>query len=200
MNRLKEKLENFPKFSFQQQSLINCNVFVFDLNHLIDPVQIANTCLKYKIEANRAEGKQGQALYHTWRSKLFTAENAILEFSKLLEVCKDKANIVSQSFYSYHIHEYLFALYNQGDFAIPHIHSNVDLVGVYYARYPKNSSPLVFSSTEQDVIITPTEGSLIIFPGQCLHSVPTSGHEGDRIIVSFNMFKDKLLHKGDRVL
>ncbi|MHA1600069.1 MAG: TIGR02466 family protein [Alphaproteobacteria bacterium] len=86
-----------------------------------------------------------------------------------------------------------------------HMHPNNVLSGVYYAQTPRESDGLVFHDPRpQPYMISPrvtafTEatgseiktdvrpGRMIIFPSWLDHSVLTTGGEGERICVSFNV-------------
>jgi hypothetical protein len=62
---------------------------------------------------------------------------------------------------------------------------------------PKNSSPLCFKhdgpKDNSDCINVKT-GNLVIFPGELLHYVPKSLHEGERISISMNLFKNSKIN------
>lgn len=87
----------------------------------------------------------------------------------------------------------------------PHTHPNNFLSGVYYARTPRQADGLVFHEPRQQVFVLapkvkkPTdytgsevrldvrEGRLVVFPAWLEHSVATTGGDGERISVSFNV-------------
>ena len=87
----------------------------------------------------------------------------------------------------------------------PHIHPNNFLSGVYYAQVPRGDDGLfLYDPRPQTSIISPQvrkvtdytcntkmlpikEGRMFIFPAWLQHSVQTTGGEGERVSISFNV-------------
>jgi len=77
------------------------------------------------------------------------------------------------------------AIYQNGDYTNPHTHIPSVYAFVYFIRCPKNSSPLVFTTSRRK--IKAEEGKVVIFPGNLLHHVPKNKCDG-RIILSGNLY------------
>ncbi len=87
--------------------------------------------------------------------------------------------------YNYKLTECWAALYNKGDYAVPHAHFPAAFSFVYFVKSPKGSSPLVFSTSGKRV--TPNEGKLVLFHGNNCHHVPKNKCDG-RIVLAGNLY------------
>lgn len=191
LQKLKQKTESLPKYTVTQIKRVESPIYVFDLNEEIDSKEVVKICHDYKLDEYKA--KEDVSVY-AWRSEyLNTVNNRIPEFSKLFQIVESKIKLIWKMRYSYAIDHYWYAIYKKGDSAHLHDHGWIDFACVYYAQVPEKSSPLIIPSIDQDVIIKPKEGQLVVFPGNCNHSVPVSAHEGERIIVAMNVIRDRLL-------
>lgn len=198
LKKLKEKMELQPKYVATQQHKLNHNIFIFDCNSEIDAKGIVSICKKYNTDEYKE--KETQSVY-AWRSDyMFIDDRKIPEFDDLFNVTLSKVqqikynlNLSKINNYLYGVDHYWFAIYNYGDDSKVHNHLPVDLACVYYASVPENSAPLVIPSENNDIIITPVTGMLVVIPGLCNHRVPKSEHQGERIIVAMNLLK--LKHK-----
>ena len=72
--------------------------------------------------------------------------------------------------------------YEKGDHALKHNHWPATLSGVYYIDVEENSSPIIF---ENNFVIKPKNGMLLLFPSIVNHEVPPS--KGKRIVASINL-------------
>ena len=72
--------------------------------------------------------------------------------------------------------------YKKGNHAVKHNHWPATLSGVYYIDVEENSSPIIF---ENNFVIKPKNGMLLLFPSIVNHKVPPS--KGKRIVASFNL-------------
>tara|TARA_Y100000004_G_C8945276_1_gene426015 strand:+ start:1943 stop:2470 length:528 start_codon:yes stop_codon:yes gene_type:complete len=77
------------------------------------------------------------------------------------------------------------AIYQNGDYTIPHTHSPSIYAFVYFIRCSKNSSPLIFTTSGKK--IKAEEGKVVIFPANLLHHVPKNKSK-ERIILSGNLY------------
>tara|TARA_Y100000992_G_C21255301_1_gene488173 strand:+ start:789 stop:1379 length:591 start_codon:yes stop_codon:yes gene_type:complete len=100
----------------------------------------------------------------------------------------------------------MWAIINtDGSLNLRHQHKNTTITGAYYVRAPENSGDIVFydprpapvyfhpivstpnSLNTQINSLTPTEGSLFLFPGYLQHSVNENLSKNERIVISFNI-------------
>ena len=72
--------------------------------------------------------------------------------------------------------------YEKGNHAVKHNHWPATLSGVYYIDVEENSSPIIF---ENNFVIKPKNGMLLLFPSIVNHEVPPS--KGKRIVASINL-------------
>ena len=72
--------------------------------------------------------------------------------------------------------------YEKGNHTVKHNHWPATLSGVYYIDVEENSSPIIF---ENNFVIKPKNGMLLLFPSIVNHEVPPS--KGKRIVASFNL-------------
>jgi len=77
---------------------------------------------------------------------------------------------------------------------LPHSHPNQMVSGVYYVKVPKDAGNIVFDDPRgplppfsNRIILQPSQGDLVLFPGWLIHQVsPTKGSE-TRISIAFNL-------------
>ena len=72
--------------------------------------------------------------------------------------------------------------YEKGNHTVKHNHWPATLSGIYYIDVEENSSPIIF---ENNFVIKPKNGMLLLFPSIVNHEVPPS--KGKRIVASFNL-------------
>ena len=87
--------------------------------------------------------------------------------------------------FRYEITDFWVAKYNKGDHTIDHSHEPASYSFVYFVKSPTGSSPLIF--TTSDTKIKPEEGTVVIFPGNLKHHVPTNNCDG-RIVLAGNIY------------
>lgn len=192
LKKLKQKTELIPT-EIEQNKIIKCPIFTFDLNEEINADEIVEICHYYKTDEYKERHKQ--AVY-AWRSDYqSTSTGSMPKFQKLLDVVEKKINPIWKLPYTYKIDHFWFAIYNKGDSSQEHDHGIVDLACVYFAATPENSAPLVLPSINNEFSITPKTGMLVVFPGNCIHYVPRSTHQGERIIVAMNIMRDKIIKR-----
>jgi len=75
--------------------------------------------------------------------------------------------------------------YKKGDHTIFHDHSPSTFSFCYYVRTSKESSPLIFSDIDYELL--PKENDLIIFPSHLKHGVPLQISDSERIVISGNL-------------
>lgn len=76
--------------------------------------------------------------------------------------------------------------YKTADFTYEHDHVPACLSFVYFVRSIKGSSPLIFSASGKKIY--PEPGKLIIFPSHLNHYVPKQKVNGERIVLSGNIY------------
>ena len=72
--------------------------------------------------------------------------------------------------------------YEKGNHTVKHNHRPATLSGIYYIDVEENSSPIIF---ENNFVIKPKNGMLLLFPSIVNHEVPPT--KGKRIVASFNL-------------
>jgi hypothetical protein len=81
------------------------------------------------------------------------------------------------------------AIYEKSDHTIPHTHYPSDFSAVVYLEMQEQSAPIVF---ENSLLVSPSSGSLVFFPGSLSHHVPAT--DGKRVIVGINYIKIPKVH------
>lgn len=112
-------------------------------------------------------------------------------FKTLVDIAKNKVAEVSDIFFNRPDIEWVIkscwgARYGKGDSALLHDHYPATWSLVYYVETPKGSSFLEFPGSS--IAIKPSNGLLLIFPGNIEHQVSKSVIEKNRIIVSMNFY------------
>ena len=91
-----------------------------------------------------------------------------------------------------------FALFKKGNYAHIHNHGESDIAGVYYFKKSGDDGNLFFCTPNKAIdssvllktgrmVVNPTEGELILFPGWLDHGVQTNDTDDERVSVSFNI-------------
>ena len=83
------------------------------------------------------------------------------------------------------VHSLWGVSYKKGDHTIFHDHSPSTFSFSYYVRTSKESSPLIFSDIDYELL--PKENDLIIFPSHLKHGVPSQISDSERIVISGNI-------------
>ena len=96
-------------------------------------------------------------------------------------------NVLSneQPHWEFLIWPWWIANYDEGDYTEDHCHDPAPFSFVYFVQSPKDSSPLVFTTSGKN--IEAEEGKVVIFPGNLRHHVPENKCDG-RMILSGNLF------------
>lgn len=194
LKKLKQRVEAKPKHIITQPQSLRFEIHTLDLNSEIDPNYIASLCKTYLEESSKE--KLG---YVNAKSSEYIklSRNSFAGFENLFSVVESKIKPIWKLPYTYLIDHFWFTIYNNGDSSDIHDHGWVDLACVYYASVPDGSAPLVIPTIGSEISIIPKQGMLVVMPGKCEHLVPTSEHDGERIIVAMNIVRDKLLGKGE---
>tara|TARA_B100000287_G_scaffold217424_1_gene205064 strand:- start:4884 stop:5474 length:591 start_codon:yes stop_codon:yes gene_type:complete len=91
-----------------------------------------------------------------------------------------------------------FALFKKGNYAHIHNHGDSDIAGVYYFKKSGDDGNLFFCTPNKAIdssvllktgrmVVNPTEGELLLFPGWLDHGVQTNDTDDERVSVSFNI-------------
>ena len=91
-----------------------------------------------------------------------------------------------------------FALFKKGNYAHIHNHGDSDIAGVYYFKKSGDDGNLFFCTPNKAIdssvllktgrmVVNPTEGDLLLFPGWLDHGVQTNDTDDERVSVSFNI-------------
>ena len=91
-----------------------------------------------------------------------------------------------------------FALFKKGNYAHIHNHGESDIAGVYYFKKSGDDGNLFFCTPNKAIdssvllktgrmVVNPTEGELLLFPGWLDHGVQTNDTDDERVSVSFNI-------------
>jgi len=83
------------------------------------------------------------------------------------------------------VHSLWGVSYKKGDHTIFHDHSPSTFSFSYYVRTSKESSPLIFSDIDYELL--PKENDLIIFPSHLKHGVPLQISDSERIVICGNI-------------
>jgi len=96
-----------------------------------------------------------------------------------------------------------FALFKKGNYAHIHNHGSSDIAGVYYFKKSGDDGNLFFCTPNKAVdtgiiikngrmVVNPSEGDFLLFPGWLDHGVQTNDTDDERVSVSFNIrFEDR---------
>jgi len=91
-----------------------------------------------------------------------------------------------------------FALFKRGNYAHIHNHGISDIAGVYYFKKSGDDGNLFFCTPNKSIdssvllktgrmVVNPTEGDFLLFPGWLDHGVQTNDTDDERVSVSFNI-------------
>lgn len=100
-------------------------------------------------------------------------------YQKLPSICPQGLNTTSK----FKLIDIWGALYNENDYATSHQHRPLAYSFVYFVNTPKNSSPLIFDSS--NIKINPESGKCVIFPSWLVHSVPKNKSK-ERSVIAGN--------------
>lgn len=155
-------------------------VFSFDTTSELDSAAIASDILQFKEQF--PESNKSNVI--GWHSGYFAHKQSNI-FDKLINLVENKVSfVINDSDFKISVAQCWAIIYNKGDGAVLHSHSDTVYSAVYYADVENSASPLKF---ENGITLLPTNGKLIIFPGWLKHEVPPMRFNSKRIVVAFNI-------------
>jgi len=188
--KLKQKMSLYPYKVIRQTIIKDTPIYVFDLSANIDCDKIANLCRQTKNSDSMLRHQSLQHIVRSWSTDYIIKDIDQIFLDLFTEVEKRVEDIDKN--YTYFVDHFWYVIYNHEDSAIPHKHGDSDLASVFYPSVPPNSAPICFMpdiTAKKHECIDVKPGNLVVFPGELLHYVPKSLHEGERISVSMNLFK-----------
>jgi hypothetical protein len=193
LEKLHQKMSLFPYKTIKQTITKDQSIYVFDLSKDIDCELISKLCKEGK--QNIVENKRDTSLenvVHSWSTDYIENQKVEKPFLDLFNIVEKRVEQIYKN-YTYCVDHFWYVIYHTNDSAIPHAHGNCDIASVFYPYVPKNSSPICFmpniNENEKSQCIDVKTGNLVVFPGELIHFVPNSLHDGDRISISMNLFK-----------
>ena len=145
-----------------------------------------NKFLESKIDAEQKRDPMGDAkrAVQAWRTDTYLHFRD-KEYTPLLRAIGEVVGNVSKEEYGLPVKyvplNFWACSYKEGEFAHKHNHWQSVFYGTYYVNVGDNPSPIVFEGVTH---ITPSDGSLMIWPGYLDHEVPPSSSV--RKLFSFN--------------
>jgi len=154
--------------------------FVFNLTSEIDSNKIANDVLTFKDQFP----ERNKSNIIGWHSGYFAHKQSHV-FDELIKLVESKAtSVVNDQDFNISVVQSWAVVYEKGDGAAKHSHSDTLISAVFYADVEANASPLKF---ENGLTILPEKGMLVIFPGWVKHEVPPMRFNSKRIAIAFNL-------------
>jgi hypothetical protein len=122
-------------------------------------------------------------------------------FKSLASLVQDKVTEISDLYFyrpdiKWQVKSCWGAKYGKGDSSLLHDHYPATWSASFYASAPVGSSPIIFPGP--GVSIVPTDGLLLIFPGNIEHEVPPSTIVENRIIISMNFYVEDLKNDNNK--
>jgi len=123
-----------------------------------------------------------------WKSHLLTSK-----LNPLIELVAGKIKEASIRYLNVDLNELNFelavadcwcAFYEKKNHAVAHSHFPSDFSSVIYLEMESTSAPIIFS---QQLLVKPTAGTVVFFPGLLSHHVPET--QGKRNIIAINFIK-----------
>ncbi len=193
LENLQKKMSLFPYKTIKQTITKDQNIYVFDLSAQVDCELISRLCIEGK--KNTVSNTRDQTLEHivrSWSTDYIKNQQVDKPFLDLFDIVEKHVEQIYKD-YTYCVDHFWYVIYNHNDSAIPHAHGHCDVASVFYPHVSKNSAPICFmpNSSEKDKseCIDVKTGYLVIFPGELVHFVPNSQHDGERISMSINLFR-----------
>jgi hypothetical protein len=155
-------------------------VHVFDLSDQIDSCSIVDAVhnFKQKFPESNTSNVVG------WHTGYF-AHKFTTDFDNLIHCVEQSVSTaLSDPDFNISVAQCWAAIYNKGDGAKRHCHSDTLYSAVYYAKAESNASPIKF---DNGLTIIPETGMLVCFPGWLFHEVPAMRFNSERIAVAFNI-------------
>jgi hypothetical protein len=82
-----------------------------------------------------------------------------------------------------------FNFMEPGHITLPHTHDDADEIysAVYYVVVPENSGNLIITEDNQEIIVIPKAGTMVLFPPDYLHSVTKNNSMEPRLSIGINV-------------
>jgi len=196
---LKEKTEAQPYAVVRQTRTKTFPIYHFNLQSEVDCPKIVRFIEEQKSSLDDNKKNPSENFWRllevikAWHSDYMYNTYKNSEFNNLCDIVINKVQKIFPD-YLYIIDHHWFVCYNNKDEATVHSHGNADVAIVFYPEVAPNSSPLSIINDDSYIDVPITTGSLLVFPGEVLHYVKPSLHEGKRIAISMNLHKSMKAH------
>jgi hypothetical protein len=155
-------------------------VHVFDLNDQIDASAIVNAVYDFRTKYPYSNTSNVVGWHTDYFAHKFTPD-----FDQLISAVEQCVfTAINDSDFDVSVVQCWAAIYNKGDGAKRHKHSDTLYSAVYYAQAEPNASPLKF---DNGLTIISETGMLVCFPGWLHHEVPAMRFNSDRVAIAFNL-------------
>jgi hypothetical protein len=184
--KLKSKLQNIRQNNFLINHETQLSVMTFNISNEISSKTIVNSCNEFRKQFPISRESSVVGWHSGFFTHLFTNN-----FDNLINLISKKIteNYFNQQLKPIPAHLWINML-EGGDFIKRHKHEYFCYSCVYYPLVMDNPSPIIFDNNNlknyKEIVITPEEGMLVIFPGIIHHRVSKLYENERRISVSGN--------------
>jgi hypothetical protein len=180
LKKLKQKSELIPDI-IPINRRVDIQIWKFDLTGEVDNQNLKDKILQYRKE----NPESWTSNVYAWHTPFKTHRHTDI-FKDIVDLITQKSNsaLVTHQFYRYDVDECWAAIYEENDYTGPHKHLPNPYAFVYYVEADNNSSPLIF---EENYIVHPKTGMLVVFSGDATHFVPKVTGNNRRIVIAGNL-------------
>jgi len=155
--------------------------YIFDLTNALNLDQIKRSILDFKIN----NPKSNTSNVYAWHTDYFLHKSTTL-FDNLNFVIKSQVKTLDgTNGYDPQLVNSWAIVYEVMNSTINHNHSPSTYSTILYVDVDEDSSPTIF---DNNLIINPVKGQLIVFPGMMNHYVPVCTSDKQRIVYCCNFF------------
>lgn len=171
---------------------VKINILEFDLSKVIDNNELLEKIYAYKekypVSMQAYDERTNLRTWHSnWRTHLISTEFDPL--IKQITLCL-KNNLFGG--FEYSIADFWLNIYDNQGYAKRHNHALCAYSIVYFVNSSDASENLIFDNNvigdkRKEIIVKPTPGKLVVFPGSVYHRVDTNSKDtGSRISIAAN--------------
>ena len=173
---------NTPTIEFQTVSK-DLPIFSTNISQFKDALSLAAKAIFEEREKNsKGMDSNVKAYYVSDYASHLNNPNFQPLIDIVLSFCEEVSKTYFKADLKYKCYNCWGMLYNNGDHTVKHNHFPSTFAAVVYLEIEKDAAPIVF---EEDLIVVPTSGSLIVFPALLEHYVPKTS--GRRMAISMNI-------------
>ena len=148
----------------------NAPVFTYSFPQVVTKKECEQYRERYP-QSNNSNVKAWHSHYNTHETTNIFNSLIRLTINTCTDITQDYFNIPIQNPYHYSVDDLWLAMYEQSDYTVMHHHFPNQFAACYYVDVEDDCSPIIFGDKDDEHIIQPKNGMLLVWMGMIPHKV-----------------------------